>query len=355
MTGQRLVRTGIARLLAGLAVLLTVSGAALATQSSKPRPQPAQASWYGVAPGTYAQVAQSGDPYRFRIDGRAIAARYGNDSRAAAASPSSRERGVVAPADVDRRPVTAPVGPAYPSGDAGGWDRGEVATDVVVEGAYDPATALMQGASNRDFGAAAPATRAYDPAPVAGGSPAGIGAASGYAKRSPTSTAGETRRFEGGFLLGPGDMVDVFVWKHPDLSRQVPVRPDGRISLPLVGDLQVAGRSPAEVADEVTGLLGDYIQVPEVTVSVTQINSFMVYVLGEVATPGPLSLDRSTTVIQALATAGGLTEFADRDDIVVIRKVYGREMRIPFDYDDMVKGRGAVDFALQSGDIIYVP
>lgn len=315
MSKGRLVGADIARPLAGLAVLLVASVPALAAPSSAQSQRPTQATWYSVGPGAYPQDGQADDTYRLRIDGRAIAARYGHDSGSAGTSASSS--GARRDSAVGARAGRLPLGPttAY---DSGGRDSGQVAADVVVDGAHDPVAALTQQQ--------APASRARPPA-------------------------------AGGFLLGPGDVVDVFVWKHSDLSRQVPVRPDGRISLPLVGELQVAGRTPAAVSDEVTALLGDYIQVPEVTVSVTQINSFMVYVLGEVSSPGPLRLDRRTTVIQALATAGGLTEFAHRGDIVVIRREHGRETRIPFDYDDLVKdkGRGAVDFPLHPGDIVYVP
>ncbi|HJO04258.1 MAG TPA: polysaccharide biosynthesis/export family protein [Acidobacteriota bacterium] len=160
----------------------------------------------------------------------------------------------------------------------------------------------------------------------------------------------------GDYLLGPGDQVDVLVWRNAELSRRVPVRPDGYISLPLVGELTAAGKTAAELEAQITALLGDFVQVPTVTVTVTDIKSLVVYVLGRVGTPGPVTLDRNINVLQAISTAGGLTEFADQNGITILRTIGSQRVRIPYRYGDVMKGRAdAGEVVLQSGDVIHVP
>lgn len=171
----------------------------------------------------------------------------------------------------------------------------------------------------------------------------------GQMLRSPASAGGE-------YLLGPGDRVDVFVWRNAELSRQVPVRPDGYISLPLVGELAAAGKTAAELEAEITSLLRDFVQVPTVTVTVTDIKSLVVYVLGRVGTPGPVTLDRNINVLQAISMAGGPTEFANQNGITILRTIANQRVRIPYRYGDVMKGRADTgEFVLQSGDVIYVP
>ena len=179
-----------------------------------------------------------------------------------------------------------------------------------------------------------------------------VGFGSSLGERQP-----HTRSFgSGDYRLGPGDQVDVFVWRNAQLSRRVPVRPDGYISLPLVGELAVAGKTAAEVEAEITTLLRDFVQVPTVTVTVTDIKSLVVYVLGRVGTPGPVTLDRNITVLQAISMAGGPTEFADQNGTTILRTIENQRVRIPYRYGDVMKGRAdAGEFVLQSGDIIYVP
>ena len=158
------------------------------------------------------------------------------------------------------------------------------------------------------------------------------------------------------YRLGPGDVVDIFVWRNAELTREVPVRPDGRISMPLVGELQAAGRTTDELRDDIVERLSAYVQVPEVSVSVAQINSLVVYVLGNVASPGPQVLDRYANVLQALSMAGGLNEFANKGDITILRTVGGRQVRIEFDYSEVVEGKHPeMNVQLRAGDIIYVP
>lgn len=160
----------------------------------------------------------------------------------------------------------------------------------------------------------------------------------------------------GTYLLGPGDEIDVHVWRNPDLSRKVPVRPDGLISLPLAGEMLVSGKTVAQLNAEITTILGEYVQSPTVTVTVTQVRSMVVYVTGRVARAGTLALERPINVVQAITMAGGVQEFANRNGVVVIRTVNGKQVRIPFRYGDAVKGKGDIaELVLQSGDVVYVP
>ena len=158
------------------------------------------------------------------------------------------------------------------------------------------------------------------------------------------------------YRLGAGDVIDIFVWRNPDLSRRVPVRPDGRISLPLAGELLAAGRTALELRAEISARLADYIQVPDITVSVAEIKSLVVYVLGSVAKPGPLVLQSDVNVLQAIAMAGGLSEFADKNGITVMRSENGKQVLLEFRYSDVVKGeRPEMNITLHAGDIIHVP
>ncbi len=160
----------------------------------------------------------------------------------------------------------------------------------------------------------------------------------------------------GTYLLGPGDEIDVHVWRNPDLSRKVPVRPDGLISLPLAGELMASGKTVAQLNAELTAILGEFVQHPTVTVTVTQVRSMVVYVTGRVARSGTLTLDRPINVMQAITMAGGVQEFANRNGVVIIRTVNGEQVRIPFRYGDAVKGKGDIaELVLQSGDVVYVP
>lgn len=163
------------------------------------------------------------------------------------------------------------------------------------------------------------------------------------------------------FLLGPEDVLTVTVWKNPDLSRDLVVRPDGMISMPLVGDIQASGLVADDLARQIAERLKGFMESPTVSVSVTQVNSYSIFVLGEVRTPGKFPLKSYATVLHAIALAGGFTEFASRNDIQVIRHSPNgdgapQEIHIPVRYDDLVSGgNGARNFFLQSGDIMVVP
>jgi polysaccharide export outer membrane protein len=161
---------------------------------------------------------------------------------------------------------------------------------------------------------------------------------------------------DAGYLIGPEDVLDISVWKEPDVSRVVPVRPDGRISLPLINDVQAAGLSPQQLAASVSEKLKKYLNGPQVTVIVTAINSQRVFVVGEVLRAGAFPMLPGMTVLQALSSAGGFTTFADVKKIHVVRLRNGKQIEIPFNYRDVLKGDNAEqNIKLEAGDTIVVP
>jgi polysaccharide export outer membrane protein len=159
-----------------------------------------------------------------------------------------------------------------------------------------------------------------------------------------------------GYRIGPEDVLQVVVWKNDALTRTVPVRPDGMISLPLLDDVQAAGLTPLELRDLLAKRLTEYIPSPEVSVIVTEVRSLKVSVLGQVMKPGRYELRSWATVLDILAMAGGFTDYAARSRIVVLRPE-GRAMkRLPFNYDRAAAdGAGQVNFYLRPGDIVLVP
>jgi polysaccharide biosynthesis/export protein len=160
-----------------------------------------------------------------------------------------------------------------------------------------------------------------------------------------------------GYRIGPGDVLKVVVWKHEELGAQVAVRPDGAISLPLVGDVAATGRSAVEIAGDVQQRLHRFYQDdPPVTVQVQEVKSYKIYVVGEVSKPGEFSPSQEVTVLMSLSLAGGFTRFADADRIVIVRRDSRGERRIPFDYSAVVR-RGDLrqNIALELGDTVIVP
>lgn len=158
------------------------------------------------------------------------------------------------------------------------------------------------------------------------------------------------------YLLGPDDVLTIAVWREEGLTRQVRVRPDGRISFPFVGEVEAAGRTAADLQAEITRRLEALITAPSVTVVVDEVNSYKVYVLGEVERPGLLPVKGPVTVLQALAIAGGLKPFADGDSMVLVRRIGDRVYRVRLNYRDLVLGRnGAVNLTLDGGDTLVVP
>jgi polysaccharide export outer membrane protein len=159
------------------------------------------------------------------------------------------------------------------------------------------------------------------------------------------------------YLIGDDDQLEINVWKEPELSKTIPVRSDGRISLPLLGELQAAGKTPVQLEDDITSKLRNFITEPAVTVMVVKINSLKFNVMGEVVKPGSFSLITTTTVMDAIATAGGFRNFAKKKSIYVLHEnADGTESRTSFNYSDFVKGKSPRQIVrLQPGDTVVVP
>jgi polysaccharide export outer membrane protein len=160
----------------------------------------------------------------------------------------------------------------------------------------------------------------------------------------------------GEYVIGVEDVLDINVWKEPEVSRTVPVRPDGKVSLPLLNDVQAGGLTPMQLGSAITEKLKRFIAQPQVTVIVATINSRRVYVLGEVNRGGALALLPDMTVLQALSSAGGFTQFANQKEIYVLRNEDGKQLRYPFNYKEAIRGKAAgQNIVLKPGDTIVVP
>lgn len=158
------------------------------------------------------------------------------------------------------------------------------------------------------------------------------------------------------YKIGPQDVLKIDVWKEDQLTRSVPVRPDGKITLPLLNDVQAAGLTPMELSTVIRDGLKKYINEPQVTVTVTEINSRRIYVTGEVARPGAYSLLPDMTVLQALSSSGGFTQFARVKGIYVLRTDNGKQVKHPLNYKEAISGKKAQEnLVLQPGDVIVVP
>ncbi|HEX7128360.1 MAG TPA: polysaccharide biosynthesis/export family protein [Thermodesulfobacteriota bacterium] len=158
------------------------------------------------------------------------------------------------------------------------------------------------------------------------------------------------------YRIGPADVLHITVWRNEQLSGEVPVRPDGKISLPLLNDIQAAGLTAVELRDEIARRLKEYVTAPAVTVAVKEINSLKVNVLGQVQKPGVIEVKRRVSVLEAIALAGGLTPFAAPNRMVVLRKgPDGRLMRIGIRYNDLLAGDDRQNILLQRDDTIMVP
>ncbi len=158
------------------------------------------------------------------------------------------------------------------------------------------------------------------------------------------------------YAIGAGDVLQVFVWKEPELSRDVTVRTDGRISVPLLGDVEAAGKTPPQLAATLTTAFGKFLGAPQVTVGVTQPNSNRFYVLGKVGRPGEFPLTARVTVLQALAIAGGLGEYAKADSIMVIREGQSGQTFVAFNYKKIEDAKDiGQNILLRPGDTIIVP
>jgi len=180
-------------------------------------------------------------------------------------------------------------------------------------------------------------------------------AAPAYAQNAAGNASGAetsaTKPHDDSFVIGNDDVLAINVWKEPDISRSIPVRSDGKISLPLVGEVQAAGLTPMKLEKDIAGKLKNYISEPEVTVIVQQVNSQKFNILGQVARPGSYGIANSTTVLDAIALAGGFRDFAKKKSIYVLRQGGSGESRIPFNYKDVSQGKNMS----QPGDTIIVP
>jgi polysaccharide export outer membrane protein len=158
------------------------------------------------------------------------------------------------------------------------------------------------------------------------------------------------------YVIGPQDVLDISVWKEPELTRPVPVRPDGKISMPLLNDVQAAGKTPLQLAADITTGLKKFVTDPQVTVIVTTINSQRVFILGEVNRAGAYPLLPDMTVLQALSSAGGFTIYANLKKIYVLRVEDRKQVKHPFNYKDVLAGKAAdQNIIVKAGDTIVVP
>lgn len=159
------------------------------------------------------------------------------------------------------------------------------------------------------------------------------------------------------FIIGNEDMLAISVWKEPELSKSVPVRSDGRISLPLVGEIQAAGKTPLQLETDIASKLTNFITAPEVTVIVEKVNSKKFNIVGEVSRPGSYPIATATTIMDAIAAAGGFRDFAKKTGVYILRKSPdGHEARINFNYKEFIKGKNPdQNVKLQADDTIIVP
>jgi polysaccharide export outer membrane protein len=158
------------------------------------------------------------------------------------------------------------------------------------------------------------------------------------------------------FVIGQNDVLDISVWKEPEISRKVPVRPDGKISLPLLNDIQAAGLTPMQLQTQISEKLKKFLTEPQVTVIVAEINSRRIYILGEANRPGAYPLLPNMTVLQALSGAGGLTQFANSSKVRILRMENGKQASFNFNYKEVILGKNIdQNIVLKPGDSIVVP
>jgi polysaccharide export outer membrane protein len=193
-----------------------------------------------------------------------------------------------------------------------------------------------------------------------------VGNLQGQNYKSSTPTSGNTKSttasndlksHDDSFQIGTDDVLAINVWKEPEISRSVPVRSDGKVSLPLVGEVQASGQTPKQLEAEISKKLTSYISEPEVTVIVQQIKSQRFNILGQVTKPGAYPLSNPTTVLDAIALAGGFRDFAKKKSIYVLRQTAdGSSTRLPFNYKDVIKGKDPQqNIRLEPRDTVYVP
>jgi polysaccharide export outer membrane protein len=166
--------------------------------------------------------------------------------------------------------------------------------------------------------------------------------------------APEPRSGLGGYVIGPEDVLDISVWENTQVSRTVPVRPDGKISLPLVNDVQAAGLTTDELRQQLTQRFKQFFENPEVSVGLKEMHSFKVSVQGNVRMPGQYEVKSEQTVLDLIARAQGFNEFADKGSIRVIRRNADKQERLEFEYDDAINAKPGANFSVKPGDVIIV-
>jgi polysaccharide export outer membrane protein len=174
---------------------------------------------------------------------------------------------------------------------------------------------------------------------------------------APTDLPSGNARAEAAYIIGPNDVLAINVWKEPEITRSLPVRSDGKISLPLIGDVQAAGRTPMQLEEDISARLKDFITNPQVAVIVEQINSQKFNILGQVARPGSFPLTAGTTIVDAIAVAGGFKDFAKKKGVYLLRQnSAGVEQRFNFNYDKFIKEKNTTqNIVLLPNDTIVVP
>ena len=187
--------------------------------------------------------------------------------------------------------------------------------------------------------------------PAAASAPAGGAGATGAAQPPKNNSMALSPEYR----IGPYDSLQVIVWKEQQLSGSFPVRPDGKISLVLLGDVTAAGTTPMELSANLTEMLKKYIQDPLVTVTVTAVNSQKVYVVGEVQHIGAIDLTPEMTPLEAIAAAGGLSTYSSGKHAYILRGAPGKQTKIPFDYKKALKGQPGQAITLQTGDTVVIP
>jgi polysaccharide biosynthesis/export protein len=194
-------------------------------------------------------------------------------------------------------------------------------------------------------------------APPASGAQGSQGSEVAQPQSQPDAATGARKAHDDTFIIGNDDMLAISVWKEPELTKSVPVRSDGKISMPLMGEIQAAGRTPLQLEVEISNKLKNYITAPEVTVIVEQINSKKFNVLGMVSKPGAYPLGLPLTIMDAIALSGGFRDFAKTKDVYVLRqRADGSTYRIPFNYKDFIKGKNpAQNIRIEPKDTIIVP
>ena len=174
-------------------------------------------------------------------------------------------------------------------------------------------------------------------------------------KQSAPASATKTTSADSSYIIAASDALTVTVWRQPSLSGKLLVRPDGKISMPLLGDVQASGLAPMQLAARIAHGLKKFVKDPDVTVVVSQIHNNYVYLLGEVGKKGPVVLAPDMTLLEAISSAGGLTDFANKKKIYILRTIGGKQQRIPVNYKQALKGIASYNITLLPGDTIVVP